>query len=186
MCRNDVKATLLLHKFTRPCMINPICGLKQLWLQVNGYAWLHLHGHRSAFRNGEGVNNSKWKCMSPVGFEPIPCNSMTGNSAFKTARPRRLDDDLCLNVLQNNGMQMNTLRDNNTSLWDACVHTTAKKRMVYVIPCTYSYYELILIYNFEQKYYTTCSGCAKLFVYSIFYSKFETLVSVIINVILDV
>ena len=42
--------------------------------------------------------------------------------------------------------------------------------MVYVIPCTLfkSYYELILIYNFEQKYYTSRSGGAKLFVYSIF------------------
>ena len=58
---------------------------------------------------------------------------------------------------------------NVTSLLDTCLHTTAQKRMVYVIPCTFSksYYELILIYNFEQKYYTTCSGGANFFVYSI-------------------
>ena len=45
--------------------------------------------------------------------------------------------------------------------------------MVYVIPCTFSksYYELILIlYNFEEKYYTTCSGGATLFMYSILIS----------------
>ena len=42
--------------------------------------------------------------------------------------------------------------------------------MVNVIPCTLSksYYELILIYNFEEKYYTTCSDGAKFIVYSIF------------------
>ena len=30
------------HEYTRPYMINRIC-LKQLWLQVNGHAWFHLH-----------------------------------------------------------------------------------------------------------------------------------------------
>ena len=59
----------------------------------------------------------------------------------------------------------------NESLLDVCLHTIAQKRVVYVILCTFSksymYYELILIYNFEQKYYTTSSVGAKLFVYSI-------------------
>ena len=47
---------------------------------------------------------------------------------------------------------------------------TAQKRMVYVIPCTFSksYYELILIDNFEQKYYMTCSVGDKFFVYSVY------------------
>ena len=56
-----------------------------------------------------------------------------------------------------------------TSFLDACLHTTAQKRMVKVVPCTFSksYYELILIYNIEQKYFTTCSAGAKLFVHSI-------------------
>ena len=59
---------------------------------------------------------------------------------------------------------------NVTSLIDTCLHTAAQKQIVYVKPCTFSksYYELILIYKFEQKYYTTCSGGAKLFVYSIY------------------
>ena len=65
----DIKLTrniwgLKLHcgyKYTRPCMISRIWGLKQLWLQVNGHAWFHLHWLRWAVRNGEGVNNSKWK-----------------------------------------------------------------------------------------------------------------------------
>ena len=30
------------YLYTRPCMINHIWGLKQLWLQVNGHAWFHL------------------------------------------------------------------------------------------------------------------------------------------------
>ena len=58
---------------------------------------------------------------------------------------------------------------------DACLHTAAQKWMVYVIPCTFwkLYYEFILIYNFEQKYHTTCSVGAKLFVYSILFTNFR-------------
>ena len=43
--------------------------------------------------------------------------------------------------------------------------------MINFKPCTFSksksYYQLILIYNFEKNYYTTCSGGAKVFVFSI-------------------
>ena len=70
-----VRAALKLYcgyKYTRPCMINRIWGLKQLWLQVNGHAWFHLHGLRRPVRNREGAKNSKWKYMSPAGFEPTP------------------------------------------------------------------------------------------------------------------
>ena len=63
---------------TRPCMINHIWGLKQLWLQVNGHAWFHLQRLRWPVRNGEGAKNSKWKYMSPAGFEPTPGQSTTG------------------------------------------------------------------------------------------------------------
>ena len=52
--------------------------LKQLWLQVNGHAWFHLQRLRWPVRNGEGAKNSKWKYMSPAGFEPTPCQSTTG------------------------------------------------------------------------------------------------------------
>ena len=41
------------YKYVRPCMINRIWGLKQLWLQVNGHGWL--------------------KYLSPAGFEPTLC-----------------------------------------------------------------------------------------------------------------
>ena len=37
------------YLYTRPCMINRILGLKQLWLQVNGRAWFHLHGSTYLF-----------------------------------------------------------------------------------------------------------------------------------------
>ena len=61
------------YLYTRPCMINRIWGLKQLWLQVNGHAWFHLHGIHLPVRNdAEGVKNSKWKYSSPAGFEHTP------------------------------------------------------------------------------------------------------------------
>ena len=66
------------YLYTRPGMINHIWSLKQLWLQVNGHAWFHLQRLRWPVRNGEGVKNSKWKYMSPAGFEPTPCQSTTG------------------------------------------------------------------------------------------------------------
>ena len=66
------------YLYTRPCLINHIWGLKQLWLQVNGHAWFHLQRLRWPVRNGEGAKNSKWKCMSPAGFEPTPRQSTTG------------------------------------------------------------------------------------------------------------
>ena len=66
------------YLYTRPCMKIHIWGLKQLWLQVNGHAWFHLQRLRWPVRNGEGAKNSKWKYMSPAGFEPTPSQSTTG------------------------------------------------------------------------------------------------------------
>ena len=66
------------YLYTRPCMINHIWGLKQLWLQMNGHAWFHLQRLRWPVRNGEGAKNSKWKYMSPAGFELTPRQSTTG------------------------------------------------------------------------------------------------------------
>ena len=66
------------YLYTRPCMINHIWSLKQLWLQVNGHAWFHLQRLRWPVRNGEGAKYSKWKYMSPGGFEPTPRQSTTG------------------------------------------------------------------------------------------------------------
>ena len=69
------------YEYTRPYMINRIWILKQLWLQVNGHAWFHLHGLSWPVRNGEGAKNSKWKYMFPAGYEPTPRQSSTGKSA---------------------------------------------------------------------------------------------------------
>ena len=44
--------------------------------------------------------------MYPAGFELTPQQSTTGKSAPKTARPRGLDGDQWLNVLQDNGIQV--------------------------------------------------------------------------------
>ena len=41
------------YKYTEPCMINHIWGLKQLWLQVNGHAWFHFQLLCWIVRNGE-------------------------------------------------------------------------------------------------------------------------------------
>ena len=60
------------YEYAKPCMINRIWGLKQLWLQVNWHAWFHLQRLRWPVRNGEGAKNSKWKYMCPAGFEPTP------------------------------------------------------------------------------------------------------------------
>ena len=68
------------YEYTKPCMINRIWGLKQQWLQVNGRAWFHLQRLRWPVRNGVGARNSKWKYMSPAGFEPTPRQSTTGKS----------------------------------------------------------------------------------------------------------
>ena len=79
------------YEYARPYMINRIWSLKQLWLQANGHAWIHLHGLCWPVRNGDGAKNSKWKYVYPARFEPTPSQSTTGKSAPKTARPRWLD-----------------------------------------------------------------------------------------------
>ena len=40
--------------------------------------WFHLQRLRWPVRNGKGAKNSKWKYMSPAGFEPTPRQSTTG------------------------------------------------------------------------------------------------------------
>ena len=64
------------YKYTRPCMINRIWGLKQLWLQVDGPVGFHLHGLHWAVQKGEGRKNSKTKkegiWFSPMTKAPTP------------------------------------------------------------------------------------------------------------------
>ena len=65
-------------------MINHILDLKQLWLQVNGHAWFHLHGIHLPVRKGaEEAKNLKWKYMSPAGFEPTPLHDTTREQRFR-------------------------------------------------------------------------------------------------------
>ena len=40
------------YAYTKPCMINRIWDLKQLWLQMNGHAWFHLQRLRWPVRKG--------------------------------------------------------------------------------------------------------------------------------------
>ena len=95
-------------------MINRIWGLKQLFLQVNGHAWFHLHGIHLPVRNGaEGAKNSKWKYMYPAGFEPTPRHDTTSGTALKTARLWYLDENLAINVLLDRWIKLiKPLRDN--------------------------------------------------------------------------
>ena len=62
------------YLYTRPCMINHIWGLKQLWLQVNGHAWFHLQRLRWPVRNGEGAKNSKWNICLQRDSNPHPAS----------------------------------------------------------------------------------------------------------------
>ena len=82
-----------------------------------GHAWFHLHGIHWAVRNRLGLKNSKWKYMSPVGFEPTPRHAMAGETAFQTARPQRLDDNQWINVLQDIWIKLiKPLRDNTCQI----------------------------------------------------------------------
>ena len=73
---------------------------------MNGHAWFHLQRLRWPVRNGEGAKNSKWKYMSPAGFEPTHRQSTTGKSQrLRPLGPRGCDGDQWLNVLQDNGIQ---------------------------------------------------------------------------------
>ena len=119
------------YKYRRPYMINRIWCLKQLWLHVKSHAWFHLHGHRWAVRNGEGAENSKWKYMSPAGFEPTPRHSTTGELAVETAL---LDDDLWYNVLRDSGIQINetiTWQHVSNWLWLHCIWTYSQTKSTF-------------------------------------------------------
>ena len=75
--------TLQLHcgyKYTRPCMINRIWGLKQLWLQVNGHAWFYLH--EILWAVWAGIEKFKMTLYSYNTFEPTPRHATNGESAL--------------------------------------------------------------------------------------------------------
>ena len=86
--RQEVKRALKLYcgyLYTRPCMINRIWGLKQLWLQVNGHAWFHLHGIPWAVPNRLELKIPKWKYVSPAGFEPMPRHDQWNGALDRSA-----------------------------------------------------------------------------------------------------
>ena len=103
-------------------MINRIWGLKQLWLQVNGRAWFHLHGIHLPVRNGvEGAKNSKWKYMSPAGFEPTPRHDTTTNVVEQRFRPLGYDTLMkitLINVLLDGWIKLIKLLRDNTDQSD--------------------------------------------------------------------
>ena len=71
------------YKYTRPCMINHIGDLKQLYLQVNGHAWFHLHEFGYDVRNGEGAKNSKYKYLFPADSNPSHAAPRQANQRFR-------------------------------------------------------------------------------------------------------
>ena len=76
------------YKCTRPYMINYcIWDLKQLWLQVNGHDWFHLHRLRWPVRNGGRSEKFKMKIYVPSGIRT------------QTTRPRWLDFKSSINNL---------------------------------------------------------------------------------------
>ena len=74
------------YKYTRPYMINRIWSLKQLWLQVNGHAWFHLHGLRWPFGTG-GSEKFKMEIYvsSGIGTNTTPVHDRTVSSLDRSA-----------------------------------------------------------------------------------------------------
>ena len=80
-------------------MTNRIWGIKQLWLQVNGHAWFHLHGICWPVRNGEGANKAlydqsylgykttmtsgEWSCLISFTWNLLTCSERRGSEQFK-------------------------------------------------------------------------------------------------------
>ena len=58
------------YEYTKPCIINRIWCLKQLWLKVNGHAWFHLQRLRWPVRNGEGAKNQNENICLQRGSNP--------------------------------------------------------------------------------------------------------------------
>ena len=127
------------YLYTRPCMINHIWGLKQLWLQVNGHASFHLQRLCWPVRNGEGAKNSKWKYMSPVGFEPTHCQSTTGKS--QRLRPLGHEGLMVISGLMSNrimGYNLKKLLRDNTCQLDyhygyMCIWTECQTKLSILI-----------------------------------------------------
>ena len=67
------------YKYTRPFMINRVWGLKQLWLQVNGYAWLYLLGLCRPVWKGNKRKIQNENYMSPPRIEPANLCILTGH-----------------------------------------------------------------------------------------------------------
>ena len=81
-------------------MINRIFGLKQLWLQVNGHAWFHLHGITLSCSEQAGIEKFKLQIYVSSGIrtegEATPSetalyslsimNVLFGVQFYKTAR----------------------------------------------------------------------------------------------------
>ena len=127
------------YLYTRHCMINHIWGLKQLWLQVNGHAWFHLQRLRWPVRNREGAKNSKWKYMSPAGFEPTPRQSTTGKSAQRL-RPLGHEGLMVISGLMSNRImgykfKKKLLRDNTRQLdyGYMCIWTECQTKLSFLI-----------------------------------------------------
>ena len=68
------------YEYTKPCMINCTWGLKTT---MTSGEWTCLISFATALLtcwNGEGAKNSKWKYMSPAGYEPTHRQFTTGKS----------------------------------------------------------------------------------------------------------
>ena len=79
-----VGATVTVHQFfcILHCMINRTWGLKELWLQVNGHDWFHLHGIHWSVWNQAGIERLKIKIYVSSGNEPTPCHTTTSESVL--------------------------------------------------------------------------------------------------------
>ena len=120
-CRSSIWFSLKLYcryEYTKPCMINCIWGLKQLWLEVNGHAWFHLQRLRWPVRNGERAKNSKWKFVSS-GIRTHTRQSTTGKS--QRLRPLGHEGLMVISGLMSYGIMgynfKNTVTWRHVSTW---------------------------------------------------------------------
>ena len=73
------------YKYTRPCMINNIWGLKQLWLQINGLASF-FYRYCWAVRNREGAKNENENIYLQWDSNPLHVTPRQVNQRFRPPR----------------------------------------------------------------------------------------------------
>ena len=133
---DDLLAGLKLYcgyKYTRHCMINRIWGLKQLWLQVNGHAWSHLHGIHWAVRTKLGLNiQNKNICLIRYSN---PCLATSDRWISALDRLATTPWWWCVDWLDSVIKSITSLRDNTCQSYYGfmCIWTVCQTKSIFLI-----------------------------------------------------